>query len=305
MLRIGGVCASYLALDEAHRVEVLSAELATARPLLGVDSVVTEVAESELTILRQAADVLRTFGPNAIENYIISKCESVSDVLESPCCSASRTAPPHRRVGHAHSARDRHRAPVRDHCRPAAGVRCGRRLVVAPPLQRMARPSWPPARGHARVLRQQQGRRLPLLELGAVSLPGRPRRSGSTSRREAAAVPRSRGHCRPRRRVELSRDHRSAGRQRAGRSADDRAGRDDLRQVRRPGARPPEPRSPGCRIDRVHRVADGRPITWNRDSSASPTSCRSHLRSPTASWCDGLRFRRLVSAIRRSSNCRR
>ena len=82
MLRIGGVCASYLALDEAHRVEVLSAELATARPLLGVDSVVTELAESELTILRQAADILRTFGPNAIENYIISKCESVSDVLE-------------------------------------------------------------------------------------------------------------------------------------------------------------------------------------------------------------------------------
>ena len=40
MLRIGGVCASYLALDEPQRVEVLSAEMATARPLLGVTSVV-------------------------------------------------------------------------------------------------------------------------------------------------------------------------------------------------------------------------------------------------------------------------
>jgi phosphoenolpyruvate carboxylase len=82
MLRIGGVCADYLELDEANRVEVLSMELATARPLLGVDSVVSELAESELTILRQATATLRTFGPNAIENYIISKCESVSDVLE-------------------------------------------------------------------------------------------------------------------------------------------------------------------------------------------------------------------------------
>ncbi len=59
MLRIGGVSADYLALDEAHRVEVLSAELATARPLLGVDSVVSELAESELTILRTAAGILR------------------------------------------------------------------------------------------------------------------------------------------------------------------------------------------------------------------------------------------------------
>ncbi|MDP9464468.1 MAG: phosphoenolpyruvate carboxylase, partial [Actinomycetota bacterium] len=82
LLRIGGVCADYLALDEAERVEVLSAELSTARPLLGVGSVVSELAEGELAILRQASRTLRTFGPNAIENYVISKCESVSDVLE-------------------------------------------------------------------------------------------------------------------------------------------------------------------------------------------------------------------------------
>jgi phosphoenolpyruvate carboxylase len=82
MLRIGGVCADYLGLPEAHRVEVLSAELGSARPLLGVGSAISQLADSELTILRQAADTLRTFGPNAIENYIISKCESVSDVLE-------------------------------------------------------------------------------------------------------------------------------------------------------------------------------------------------------------------------------
>jgi phosphoenolpyruvate carboxylase len=82
LLRTGGVCPGYLALDEAQRVEILTSELATARPLLGIDTAVSELAESELAILRQAATTLRTFGPNAIENYIISKCESVSDVLE-------------------------------------------------------------------------------------------------------------------------------------------------------------------------------------------------------------------------------
>ncbi len=82
LLRLAGVCDHYLALDEAARVEVLSSELLTARPLLGVDSEVSDVTDSELAILRQAVSALRTFGPNAIENYIISKCESVSDVLE-------------------------------------------------------------------------------------------------------------------------------------------------------------------------------------------------------------------------------
>ncbi|MEP7047576.1 MAG: phosphoenolpyruvate carboxylase [Ilumatobacteraceae bacterium] len=82
LLSTGGVCTGYMELDEQQRVDVLSAELDTARPLLGVGSVVSELAEGELAILREAAEVLRTFGPNAIENYIISKCESVSDVLE-------------------------------------------------------------------------------------------------------------------------------------------------------------------------------------------------------------------------------
>ena len=82
LLRTGGVCANYAELDEAMRLEVLSAELTTARPLLGVDSIVSPLVDGELAILREAARTLRTFGHNAIENYIISKCESVSDVLE-------------------------------------------------------------------------------------------------------------------------------------------------------------------------------------------------------------------------------
>ena len=82
LLRISGVRDNYLALDEAERVAVLSAELASPRPLLGAGTAVSELAASELAVLRTAASMLQIFGPKAIENYIISKCESVSDVLE-------------------------------------------------------------------------------------------------------------------------------------------------------------------------------------------------------------------------------
>ena len=82
LLAAGGVTDSYLQLDEAQRVLLLTTELAVSRPLLGVAAVVSDLASSELAILRQAAWVRATYGANAIENYIISKCESVSDVLE-------------------------------------------------------------------------------------------------------------------------------------------------------------------------------------------------------------------------------
>ena len=82
LLRISGVRGDYMSLAEAERVAVLSAELASPRPLLGVETPVSELASSELAVLRTAATMLQTFGPKAIENYIISKCESVSDVLE-------------------------------------------------------------------------------------------------------------------------------------------------------------------------------------------------------------------------------
>src|SRR3954451_16413418 len=42
LLRAAGACADYMALDESGRVDVLSAELGSARPLLGVDSPISE-----------------------------------------------------------------------------------------------------------------------------------------------------------------------------------------------------------------------------------------------------------------------
>ena len=82
LLTLGGACDSYLTMTETDRVATLTQELAVARPLTGVGAQLSEVASSELAILRQAVVTRATFGPNAIENYVISKCESVSDVLE-------------------------------------------------------------------------------------------------------------------------------------------------------------------------------------------------------------------------------
>ena len=251
---------------------------------------------------------LHTFGANAIENYIISKCESVSDVLE--------VAVLFREVGLLRSTRDlgcadragnRDRAAVRDHRRSAGSVRRRRCAVVAPAVRRVARSSRTAAGGDARLLGQQQGRRLPDLELGAVSMPGGPGRRRPPARCAAAPVPRARRHRRPRRRVQLPRDHGAAVRQRAGGAAHDGAGRDDLGEVRRSRSVPARTSRRWSRRRSSRRCcARGRPITSIRASCASPTSCRRHRRPRTGSWCT----RRPASPTgsepsRRSSSCRR
>jgi phosphoenolpyruvate carboxylase len=82
LLRLGGTSANYLDLDEAGRLAILTQELEINRPLIGAGTELSELSRDELAILRQAALTLQTFGAKAIENYIISKCESVSDMLE-------------------------------------------------------------------------------------------------------------------------------------------------------------------------------------------------------------------------------
>ncbi|MGP4053312.1 phosphoenolpyruvate carboxylase [Mycobacterium sp. 4D054] len=83
LLAWAGVHADYTALDEQQRVEILAAELATRRPLTGPDAELSELARKELDIVAAAARAVRLFGPQAVPNYIISMCESVSDMLEA------------------------------------------------------------------------------------------------------------------------------------------------------------------------------------------------------------------------------
>ncbi|WP_102141019.1 phosphoenolpyruvate carboxylase [Mycobacterium hubeiense] len=83
LLAWAGVHADYRSLSEPERVELLAAELATRRPLVGDSAELSELARKELDIVRAAARAVHVFGPQAVPNYIISMCQSVSDMLEA------------------------------------------------------------------------------------------------------------------------------------------------------------------------------------------------------------------------------
>ena len=82
LLARAGVHPDYTALQEGERVALLVADLANPRLLDTPYIARTPLLESELAILRAAAEVHHRFGPAALPNYVISKCQSVSDVLE-------------------------------------------------------------------------------------------------------------------------------------------------------------------------------------------------------------------------------
>jgi phosphoenolpyruvate carboxylase len=73
---------NYLGKSEEARVAFLLLELATARPLSSPFFKYSDETTSELAIVRTAAEMQRRYGKAAIPNYVISKANSVSDVLE-------------------------------------------------------------------------------------------------------------------------------------------------------------------------------------------------------------------------------
>jgi phosphoenolpyruvate carboxylase len=83
LLAWAGVHDDYRSLAEPERVELLAAELATRRPLIGAGAELSELAHKELGIVRAGARAVAVFGPQAVPNYIISMCQSVSDMLEA------------------------------------------------------------------------------------------------------------------------------------------------------------------------------------------------------------------------------
>ena len=205
-----------------ERVELLVAELSTRRPLIRDDADLSELARKELDIVAAAARAVRVFGPEAVPNYIISMCQSVSDMLEAAILLKEAGLLDVSGDDAVRPGRDR--AAVRDDRRPAARlVDPGGRPGLAALPGDGARPRREPG-GHAGLLRLQQGRRIPGRQLGAV--PGRagPRRIGAQDRNPVAALPRSRRHGRPRRRPELRRDPGPAARRGERLAADHRAG---------------------------------------------------------------------------------
>ncbi len=83
LLAWAGVHSDYVALAEPERVAVLVAELSTRRPLIRDDAELSELARKELDIVFAAAGAVRMLGPAAVPTYIISMCQSVSDMLEA------------------------------------------------------------------------------------------------------------------------------------------------------------------------------------------------------------------------------
>jgi phosphoenolpyruvate carboxylase len=82
LLKVAGVEPDYAALDEYARIALLRKELASNRPLGSRFSAYGEETASELAIVHAAAEAHRVYGPQCITHYIISKAESVSDMLE-------------------------------------------------------------------------------------------------------------------------------------------------------------------------------------------------------------------------------
>lgn len=72
----------YNTLDEAARVALLLEELSTSRPLASDFVPYSDETRNELAIFRCARDMHRRYGRAAISNVIISKTDSVSDMLE-------------------------------------------------------------------------------------------------------------------------------------------------------------------------------------------------------------------------------
>ncbi|MFL0446063.1 phosphoenolpyruvate carboxylase [Corynebacterium xerosis] len=82
LFRLSGVAEDYRSLPERRRVEILTRELTSARPLVPRGVELSEVTARELGIMRAAADAVKAYGPEVVPHCIISMCSSVSDLLE-------------------------------------------------------------------------------------------------------------------------------------------------------------------------------------------------------------------------------
>jgi phosphoenolpyruvate carboxylase len=82
LLKVAGVAADYESLPETDRVTLLRRELGSERLLASPFANYSEETLSELAIVRAAAEAQQRYGNACIRAYIISKCESVSDLLE-------------------------------------------------------------------------------------------------------------------------------------------------------------------------------------------------------------------------------
>lgn len=72
----------YLSLTVDERTKLLLSEISSPRPLLSPYIAYSETTQSELNILKAAADIQNRLGKEAITNYIISMTKNVVNILE-------------------------------------------------------------------------------------------------------------------------------------------------------------------------------------------------------------------------------
>src|SRR6266571_327119 len=82
LLARAGVEPAYESLSEAERTALLARELALARPLRSPQLAYSPQVERELGVAAAAARAQKRLGKAAVSNYVISHCESLSDLLE-------------------------------------------------------------------------------------------------------------------------------------------------------------------------------------------------------------------------------
>ena len=212
----------------ARRVELFGFHVAKLDVRLHA-SEVRSPTERTRGVFEAVAAVRARHGSRALDTVIVSATTSAEDV--------ARGARPDGRAG-------RRRAALRDDRRPrrAPPTRCGRCSPTPRYGARVAERGGP-ARGDGRLLRLRQGRRLPRGAVGDLPRPGgarggRARGAGSSSRSSTAAAGAPGA-------AAARSTPRSSARRRAqppGPPEADRAGRDDLAQVRPARDRLPEPR---------------------------------------------------------------
>src|SRR5712691_1303698 len=82
LLARAGVEPAYDGLSEAGRAELLARELAGPRPLRSPHLAYSPLVEREVGVVAAAARAQKRLGKAAVSKYVISHCESLSDLLE-------------------------------------------------------------------------------------------------------------------------------------------------------------------------------------------------------------------------------
>jgi len=82
ILAAAEVCPDYRRLAEGARVQLLTRELAHARPLLSPHLTYSDRTRRELAVFDAARELRQKFGARAIDKHIVSHTESLSDLLE-------------------------------------------------------------------------------------------------------------------------------------------------------------------------------------------------------------------------------